>query len=150
MTPKTAATPLLATDPVTQALAAYRDAVHAQDVEAYAALYADDVRVFDMWNDWSVQGRAAWRAAAEAWFGSLGTDRVIVSADDVQSSVAGDLACGHALLTYAAVAPDGAVLRSMHNRISLTLKRRAAGWLIVHQHTSAPIDGTTLAVKFQR
>ena len=64
-------------------LDAYRDAVHAKDVDAFLAIFADDVRVFDMWSTWSHDGIDAWRAMAEDWFGSLGDERVRVDFDDV-------------------------------------------------------------------
>jgi ketosteroid isomerase-like protein len=32
----------------------------------------------------------------------------------------------------------------MENRISWSLKRSAAEWLIVHEHSSAPVDFETL------
>ncbi|WP_404615797.1 hypothetical protein [Rhodanobacter hydrolyticus] len=44
------------TDPVVQILDSYKAAVFAKDVDAFAALYDDDVHVFDMWGAWSLQG----------------------------------------------------------------------------------------------
>ena len=65
-------------------LEAYRDAVHAKDVDAFVALYDEDVRVFDMWGRWSYEGAGAWREVAVEWFGSLGSERVAVELQDVQ------------------------------------------------------------------
>jgi hypothetical protein len=38
----------------------------------------------------------------------------------------------------------------MHNRLSWTLARRGAGWRIVHEHTSAPIDFGTMKAMLAR
>ena len=52
------------TDSIGSVLEAYRDAVHAKDVDAFVAIFGDDVRVFDMWGTWShVEGRS--RSSAE-------------------------------------------------------------------------------------
>ena len=137
-------------DPVVRMLDAYRDAVFAKDVDAFVRLYDEDVHVFDMWGDWSLQGVAAWRRMAEGWFGSLGDERVVVTFDDVGSSVEHDLACGHATVTYSAQATDGAILRSLSNRMTVVLRRRDGEWKVVHEHTSAPIEHETLKARLQR
>lgn len=139
-----------AREAVTAVLDAYKAAVHDKDVAAFAALYDDEVRVFDMWGAWSFDGIESLRAVATGWFGSLGTERVIVQADDIQGYAAGDLAAGHAFLTFAAVTSEGVALRSMNNRISLVLKRSGPSWKIVHQHTSAPADFSTMKVTLRR
>ena len=41
------------------ALAAYQAAVLAKDVDAFVALYHEDVCVFDLWGRWSYTGIAA-------------------------------------------------------------------------------------------
>lgn len=130
-------------------LNAYRAAVLAKDTEAFVALYDDDVHVFDMWGAWSLRGIEAWRAMASGWFGSLGSETVTVDAGQVESSEAGDLAFGHALLTFTACASDGTVLRSMTNRVTMGLRRTEGTWRVVHQHTSAPIEHATLTAILQ-
>lgn len=127
-------------DPFLAALDAYAAAVAAKDVDAFAALYADDVHVFDLWGRWELRGLPAWRAMAQDWFSSLGAETVAVTYAQAQSRADGALAYGHAVLTFAAHTADGARLRSLDNRISLVLERRGEGWKIVHEHTSAPVD----------
>jgi uncharacterized protein (TIGR02246 family) len=131
-------------DPFRRTLTAYAQAVRAKDVAAFAALYDPDVHVFDMWGSWSLRGLPAWRELAAGWFSSLGTDSVVVTWDSEASTVAGDLAVGHAILTYTAHAPDGAVLRLLSNRATMALRRTGAAWRIFHEHTSAPIDHRSL------
>jgi ketosteroid isomerase-like protein len=132
------------TDPVHDALARYSAAAHDKDVDAFVALYSEDIHVFDMWNSWEMRGIAAWRAMAEGWFSSLGDERVVVTARDVASTVLGDLALGHATLTYTAVSADGKELRSLDNRITVALRRIGDAWKILHEHTSGPIDHKTM------
>ena len=134
--------PSAVTEPV-QLLERYRAAVYARDVDALVALYAEDVRVFDMWNSWEYAGAAAWRAVVAGWFGSLGSDRVAVEFDEVQSQVLGDLAVVHAFVTYRGLSAQGAQLRSMHNRLTLVCRRtdvHGGSWQIVHEHSSSPAD----------
>ena len=119
-------------------LAAYAAAVQAKDAAAFAALYSDDVHVFDVWEQQSLRGIASWRNMAEQWFLSLGEDRVQVSAQDVESSESMELAIGHALLTYTALSPDGRPLRSLSNRVSMGLRRERGQWKVFHEHSSLP------------
>ena len=137
-------------DPILQALHAYKAAVFAKDVDQFVALYDQDVQVFDMWNVWSYNGIDDWREMTKRWFGSLGAERVIVDLFDMRTIDAHDLAVIHAFAKYKAVAADGEELRSLDNRLTLTLRRKDGAWKIVHLHTSAPIDLDTAKVIFRR
>ena len=134
----------LTSDPVQSALAQYCAAAYDKNVDAFVALYADDVQVFDMWNSWELRGIDAWRAMATGWFSSLGDERVVVKARDVVASESGDLAIGHATLTYTAISAEGKELRSLDNRCTLALRRAGGTWKIFHEHTSGPIDHRTM------
>jgi uncharacterized protein (TIGR02246 family) len=130
-------------NPMQQFMDRYQAAVLAKDADAFAALYDDDVHVFDMWGAWSLQGIAAWRAMAADWFASLGEERVVVEVQDMRCTQTDDMALGHAVLTFTALSADGAKLRSLNNRISVGLKRQGASWKVFHEHTSAPLDPQT-------
>lgn len=136
----------------TQVLDAYKTAVHDRDADAFLGLYDPAARVFDTWGVWSYEGVAARRQAIEEWFSSLGDERVVVSFDDVM--VIGDqaLAVLTAIGRYAAVSTDGTELRSMQNRFTWALRRKGdgEGWLIAHEHTSAPIGFADLKGILQR
>ncbi len=121
-------------------LDAYAAAVRAKDVDAFVGLYADDVRNFDLWSEWSYDGKEALRGMVAEWFGSLDDDEVVaVSFDDVRTQPGSDVAAVSAFTTFAAVSPDGEELRSMNNRLTWVLRKEADGsWKIVHEHTSAP------------
>ena len=121
-------------------LTAYAAAVRAKDVDAFVGLYADDVRNFDLWAEWSYDGKEALRGMVAEWFGSLPDDEVVaVKFDDVHTQAGADVAAVSAFTTFAAESPDGAELRSMNNRLTWILRREADGsWKIAHEHTSAP------------
>jgi uncharacterized protein (TIGR02246 family) len=131
-------------------LEAYRDAVHAKDVEAFVAIFADDVRVFDMWDTWSHDGIGSWREMAEGWFGSLGDELVRVEFDDVQTAVGGDVAVVSAFVTFAGLSAQGEQLRSLNNRLTWGLRKTDGTWKVTHEHTSAPVEMATGKVNLKR
>lgn len=137
-------------EPVRQLCEDYQAAVWAKDAAALLALYDPDVCVFDLWSTWSYAGSEAWREAVNGWFGSLGSERVAVTFEDVQSTADGAAASLHAMVRYQSVAADGQALRAMHNRLTWVLRRKNGAWKIVHEHTSAPVNGDTMKVILQR
>lgn len=120
-------------------LDAYAAAVAAKDTNALVSLYAPEVRVFDAWGTWSYEGASSWRGMVEEWFGSLGSERVRVDAEETRIIVGERLATLTAFLSYTALADDGKELRSMQNRLTWVLRPEANTWKIVHEHTSAPV-----------
>lgn len=142
---------MTAEQPILQVLDRYRCAVTAKDVDAFAALYDDEVLVFDLWGRWCHRGLADWRATAAEWFGSLADDeRVLVEFSDTHVAVAHDLAIAHAFVTYRAVSANGTDRRSLDNRMSATLRLKSGRWKIVHEHTSAPVDAASSKVQLKR
>jgi uncharacterized protein (TIGR02246 family) len=131
-------------------LETYRDAVHAKDVDAFCAIFDDDVRVFDMWGTWSHDGIDSWREMAVGWFGSLGDELVRVDFDDVQTVAGDDTAVVSAFVTFAGLSADGEELRSMNNRLTWGLRKTNGMWKVVHEHTSAPVEMTTGKVNLAR
>ena len=123
-----------------QMLDSYAAAVRAKDVEAFVGLYADDVRTFDLWSEWSYDGKPAFREMVTEWFGSLPDDEVVaVEFDEIRTQAGEDVAAVSAFTTFAAVTTDGTELRSMNNRLTWILRKDADGaWKIAHEHTSAP------------
>jgi uncharacterized protein (TIGR02246 family) len=137
-------------DPARQVLDAYRAAVLAKDVDALVALYDPDVRIFDMWGEWSYDDAAAWRKNVEGWFGSLGSETVGVDFDDVRTIASGDLVVAQAFVTYRGLSAEGKELRAMQNRLTVTLAKKDGAWRIVHEHSSSPADLETGKVKLKR
>ena len=121
-------------------LDAYAAAVRAKDADAFLALYADDVRSFDLWERWSYDDKDALSAMVSGWFGSLADDETVeVSFDEIRTQPGEDVAAVSAFTTFAAVSPSGERLRAMNNRLTWVLRRDADGaWKIAHEHTSAP------------
>jgi len=132
-------------------LNAYAAAVRTKDVDAFVGLYADDVRNFDLWAEWSYDGKEALRGMVAEWFGSLPDDEVVaVKFDDVRTQAGADVTAVSAFTTFAAESPDGTELRSMNNRLTWILHKEADGdWKIAHEHTSAPA-GDEGKVQLQR
>jgi uncharacterized protein (TIGR02246 family) len=130
-------------------LDAYAAAVRAKDVEAFLALYADDVRSFDLWSVWTYDGKDAYRAMVEEWFGSPDTAaQVVVEFDEVRTEKGDGLAAVSAFLTFRGLNAEGVEERSMNNRLTWILRREGDGWKIVHEHTSAPAgDGGKVSLK---
>lgn len=139
-----------ATDPVTDVLAAYAAAVRAKDVDAFTALYADGVHVFDAWAQWQYAGIDAWRGMAAGWFSSLGDDTVEVEFSDVRSVVGDTAAFGHAAVTYSGISATGERTQSTTNRFTVALEKQYGRWSVVHEHTSLPVDpesGTAITTR---
>jgi uncharacterized protein (TIGR02246 family) len=137
--------------PIEAMLAEYAAAVRAKDVDRFVAIYASDVRVFDLWGRWSYDGAAAWRGMATEWFGSLGDEQVGVEFEDVQTLVGDGVAVVHAFITFKGLAADGTELRAMNNRFTWALRKTSdETWQVVHEHSSAPVDPETAKVELKR
>jgi uncharacterized protein (TIGR02246 family) len=122
---------------VEQMLGAYRAAVRAKDVDAFAAIYDENVRIFDTWQ-WTYAGLDTWRAMATEWFGSVGDDQIVVEHSEVEIAVEDEIAVLSAYTRFSGLSPTGEELRAMENRLTWALRRTDAGWKVFHEHTSAP------------
>jgi uncharacterized protein (TIGR02246 family) len=127
----------------------YKNAVFQKDAEAFASIFDENVRIFDLWK-WTYDGLVAWRAMAKDWFGSLGTDRVVVTFDEIQIQAAGEMASASAFIKFAAISEKGEELRSLQNRITWVARKKEGVWKIIHEHTSGPVDGETMKVMLKR
>jgi len=136
--------------PIWQVLDAYKTAVNAKDVDTFVSLYAQDVVVFDMWGEWAYKGVEAWRKMVAEWFGSLGSERVVVEANSVQVIAESNIAIIHAFVIFKGVSAEGEELRAMQNRFTWILQNREGGWKILHEHSSAPLDFETSKVILKR
>jgi ketosteroid isomerase-like protein len=127
----------------------YRMAVLNKEVDALTSLYGRDVVAFDMWDAWRHDGHA-WREMNEQWLTSLGSESVVVEFDDIEIVSGAEVAAAHATVTYKAVSEAGETLRSMQNRLTWVAKQENGAWEIIHQHTSAPIDPSTMTAILHR
>ena len=113
-------------------------------------LYDPKVRIFDTWGVWSYEGAAAWQMAVEAWFTSLGTEKVKVAFVEVRVSGSTDFSVVSAIVTYSGVSAQGEHLRAMQNRLSWVLKTSGHVPRIIHEHTSAPVGFEDMKAILQR
>jgi uncharacterized protein (TIGR02246 family) len=116
----------------------YIAAVSAKDADAFADLYADDVRAFDTWAPGLNEGREAIRTMATEWFSSVGTDQIRVEFQEVRTIEGDDVTVVHAFVRFSGHSAEGEELRSMTNRLTWGLRRTSGGWKIAHEHTSTP------------
>jgi ketosteroid isomerase-like protein len=128
---------------------AYKNAVFQKDLEGFLALFDDNVRVFDMWA-WSYEGLPAWRGMVNGWFSSLGADRDLVSFDGVRIEENGEMGVISAFARFAAVSEKGEELRFLQNRLTWVVQKKGDAWKIIHEHTSGPVDGSTMKVQLRR
>jgi ketosteroid isomerase-like protein len=135
---------------IDRVLEAYKAAVHAKDIESLMRLYDPKVRIFDTWGVWSYEGATAWQLAVEAWFTSLGTEKVKVTFEEVQVSGSTDFTVVSAIVTYSGVSAQGDQLRAMQNRLSWVLKTSGHVPRIIHEHTSAPVGFEDMKAILQR
>jgi uncharacterized protein (TIGR02246 family) len=122
---------------IEQVLGAYRASVRAKDVDGFAAIYDENVRIFDTWQ-WTYAGLEAWRGMATGWFASVGDDQIVVEHSDVEIVVEDGIAVVSAYTRFSGLSPTGEELRAMDNRLTWVLRRTDAGWKVFHEHTSAP------------
>jgi len=125
---------------IARIMKSYASAAAAKDTAAFMRLYDPNVRVFDAWDCWSYEGAPAWHAAVKSWFDSLGNESVSVTFDEVRSSGGQELAIVSAIVTYANMSLQGEPLRSMQNRVTWAIRTSGPDPLIIHEHTSAPIN----------
>jgi uncharacterized protein (TIGR02246 family) len=128
----------------------YKQAVFQKDLEAYCSIYDEYLSVFDIWQRWSFAGLPAWREMAKGWFASLAADRDVVTFDDVQIQAGSDMALMTAFIRFTNVTEKGEELRFLEERITWVAAKKDQGWKIIHQHSSSPIDFTTMKVILQR
>jgi uncharacterized protein (TIGR02246 family) len=127
----------------------YKQSVYQKDTESFLALFDDNVRVFDMWA-WTYDGLAAWRQMVTGWFAGLGADRDVVTFDDIRIQQSGDMAVASAITRFTAVSEKGEELRFLQNRLTWVVRKKNGVWKIIHEHSSGPVDGSTMKVQLQR
>ncbi|RAX48362.1 DUF4440 domain-containing protein [Arthrobacter sp. AQ5-05] len=102
-----------------------------------------DVHVYDASGKFEFVGAGTWRAMAADWFGSRGAEAVRVDFSDVRVLAGEKVAMLSAAATFTAFSADGRKLRSLTNRMTMGLELRDSRWLVVHEHSSLPVDMET-------
>jgi len=128
----------------------YKSSVLRKDLDTFLSIFDDHVRIFDMW-EWTYDGLIPWRKMAQDWFSSLdAAEQVVVTFDDIRIQATDDMAVATAFARFAAVSQKGEELRYLQNRLTWVARKKDGAWKIVHEHTSAPVDGETMKVRLQR
>ncbi|ODG92718.1 hypothetical protein BED47_18760 [Gottfriedia luciferensis] len=124
----------------------YKSAVYEKDVERFINMYAPDIHIYDCWENWECKGISSWKEDVEDWFNGLRVDGVLLKVDfnDLLVDENSNLAFLHCAVTFAAHHEEsGEKLRQITNRFTYGLKKVNESWVIVHQHSSLPIDMET-------
>ncbi|MCE7861934.1 MAG: hypothetical protein DYG99_00175 [Bacteroidetes bacterium CHB5] len=124
----------------------YKQTAWNKDIESMINLYDDDVVIFDMWATGYQTGLTEWSRAIKDWLSSLGEEKVNVIFEKINIHECGDVGFGSALVGYQAISPDGSILRSMKNRITIGFFKKKMEWKVIHQHTSAPVNDELVAI----
>jgi len=123
----------------------YQNAAWNKDTTAMMNLYAEQAVIFDMWDRGYISNRPEWTKNIEQWFGSLGEEKVKVEFEMVKIDQSDKVGFASALIKFQAISSEGAVLRSMRNRLTLGFLKFEDEWKVMHQHTSAPISSNGLS-----
>jgi ketosteroid isomerase-like protein len=115
--------------------------IRTKNADAVMAQIAPDVLSFDVLVPLANRGAEAVRGRLVRWFqsyeGPIGCELrdLVIRAD-------GDVAFSHALIRFSGSLTSGAKV-DMWVRSTMAWERRNARWLIVHEHTSDPMDAET-------
>ncbi|MBS1663375.1 MAG: nuclear transport factor 2 family protein [Bacteroidetes bacterium] len=131
-------------------LKSYKESVFQKDEDMFSSLFDKEVRIFDMWQQWTYDGLAAWMDMVKGWFSSLGSDRDVITYDDVRIQGGAGTVVVSAFVRFSAVSETGETLRYLDNRLTLVVEKKEGNWKITHQHTSGPIDFDTMKVVLKR
>ncbi|RIV46985.1 nuclear transport factor 2 family protein [Flagellimonas pelagia] len=123
---------------------AYQEAVWQKDATALLKLYHADVIQFDMWDKGYYPNLGKWRPGIENWLDSLGDEKVKVDFEMIKIQQSETIGFASGLIKFEAISPQGSVLRSMKNRITVGFSIGTHGWTVAHQHISAPISSENL------
>jgi uncharacterized protein (TIGR02246 family) len=115
-------------------------AVRAKDLEGTLRLYAEDVVAFDLVAPLEHRGRNGLKSRLETWFASFATN-IDYELRDITLSVSGDVAFDHHLTHVHATNTSEQVI-DMWFRESIGYRRVNGHWLVVHQHSSVPMNMT--------
>jgi uncharacterized protein (TIGR02246 family) len=114
------------------------EAILGKDLDRLMSLYAPDVVYFDVVPPLQFLGSAALRDRFTRWFDGF-DGPVDVDVRDVDISANGDLAFAHWFSRVRGTLKNGREVGTWV-RVTSCARRSNGGWLIVHEHVSAPVD----------
>jgi ketosteroid isomerase-like protein len=122
----------------------YETSAWSKDAAAMIDLYDEQAIIFDMWDQGYILSSSEWANTIKDWFEFLGEEKVKVVFEKVTIHQSDNIGFASALIQFQAISTEGAVLRSMKNRITLGFSKFDNRWKVIHQHTSAPISSSGL------
>ena len=120
----------------------YKLAVYNQDIYLFMDLYDDSIHIFDSWNTWEIKSKSEWRKVIENWFNGLKRDSstLKVSFEDSVINEDTNVAFIHTSIRFSEYNSHNIEFRHLTNRFTIGLKYIDDKWIIVHEHSSLPID----------
>lgn len=125
----------------------YTVAAATTDRDALLALYAPDVRMFDMMLPWQISGTEEWAPRIDNWFSGVGT-QAEVQARDVEVTTTDGMALLTMNMEYAHIESDGERM-AMVNRLTWVVVPHGDDWRIIHEHTSVPLNEDDMTPQFE-
>ena len=123
-------------------------AVHACDVDAAMAHYAEEVVAYDLFGETKVTGKSAYRKNYERWFQCCAEATKSYEIKELEVSAGEDLAFCRALNCMTGPNPEGKV-EDTWVRVTVCYRKLGGAWKIVHEHVSAPLEMETQKGVFQ-
>lgn len=119
----------------------YKSSAVEKDVEKFLSAYADDIHLYDCWDNWECRGISKWRESVTEWFSGLAKEGATldVDFDDVVIQENSRIAFIHCTVTYTGSNKSGEKLHEMTNRFTFGLRCDDGSWKICHEHSSLPI-----------
>ncbi len=127
----------------------YALALRNRDKELMKSLYHPDIVFFDLWNEYSLKGKAAIGAMIDDWFDSIGTENVAADFENVESSVGDTVGFTNCFVRFSVRSDRGTEIRHIKERMTVCLIRENGEWLVTNQHTSIPVKPETGAGIFE-
>lgn len=132
---------------IRQAVTTWAQAGFAKDLDTVMALYAQDVRAFDVPTPLQFKGKAVykkhWQKCMEMCAGGETAELL-----DLEVHVHGDIAWSAGIVSFASRDEDGQEQDTCFIRLTQVWQREGDTWLIRHEHCSAPIDMETQKAVF--
>lgn len=124
----------------------YKIAIYERDVEKFLSIYAPEIHNYDCWGNWEYEGISTWEKNVVEWFKGLKDESILLLVDfkELVIEESSNIAFVHCAVNYTAHHEEtGERLRQMTNRFTYGLKKVNDSWMIVHEHSSLPINMET-------
>jgi ketosteroid isomerase-like protein len=123
----------------------YTAAVEAVDKQALLELYSPGARIFDAFMQWECRGPEEWSAHLEDWFSHMSSHGSAASATDVEIRATDEMALLTMFMHYSDQREDGEN-EGMSNRLTWVAVPNGDDWVIIHEHTSVPLNDDMLPI----